>query len=213
MSDESKPELTERALSFHVASAGAVAKDEAAGIGGDPTHLRSLVAGSKEEAAPRMITVGNPRGMLKNFPLRQDDLIVTLCLNLYNVAFGTDAIHQMRGLEVKEKESTDGRKVQAIFHVEKTPANEALQMQAIAALGYIFTQAEDAWELLDQATDVTLDETERKDARRDFIRAALDFGGSFSQDDTGILTHHIAKLLRRVPESETTPGKQAGPAS
>lgn len=214
MSNSHKPTLTERDLSFHVATAGAAAKSEAAELGGDPAHLRSLVPAARDEAS-RMITVGNPKGMLKSFPLRQDDLIVTLCLNLYSVAFGTDVIHQMRGLEVKEKEGEGGLKVQAVFHVEKTPANEARQMQAIAALGYIFTQAEDAWELLDQATDMSLEDNGRKEARRDFLRAALDFGGSFNQADTEILTQHVAKLLRRVPESEagTPPGKQAGPAS
>ncbi len=212
MSDTPKPELTERALSFHVATAGAAAKDEAAGIGGDPTQLRSLVAASRE-AQPPLITLGISKAVLKNFPLRQDDVIVTLCLNLYEVAFGADPIHQMRGIEVKEKDGTDGQKVSVLFTAEKTPANAAIQMQAIAALGYIFTQAEEAWELLDQATDVALDDDGRKYARRDFIRAALDFGGSFTQDDTAILTQHIAKLLRRVPESDSTPGKQAGPAS
>jgi hypothetical protein len=188
MSEDTKPKITERDLSFHVATAGAAAKDEAATLGGDPTHFRSLVAGARESVIPP------GKHALKGFPLREDDLLVTLGLNLYHIAFGADAIHQMRGIEVKEG---------SLVIAEKSPANTARQMQAIAALGFLFTQAEDAWEMLGT----------RKDARRDFLRAALDFGGSFSETETAVLTAHIARLLRRVPESDGTPGKQESPAS
>lgn len=198
MSEDPKPTLTERDLSFHVATAGAEAKDEAATLGGDPTHFRSLVAGARESVIPA------GKHALKGFPLREDDLLVTLGLNLYHIAFGADAIHQMRGIEVKEG---------SLVIAEKSPANTARQMQAIAALGFLFTQAEDAWEMLDTATDNSLDESTRKDARRDFLRAALDFGGTFTEAETAVLTAHIARLLRRVPESDGTPGKQESPAS
>lgn len=207
MSEDPKPTLTERDLSFHVATAGAAAKDEAATLGGDPTHFRSLVAGARESVIPP------GKHALKGFPLREDDLLITLGLNLYHIAFGADAIHQMRGIEVIEKESTEGQKISALVIAEKSPANTARQMQAIAALGFLFTQAEDAWEMLDTATDTSLDESTRKDARRDFLRAALDFGGTFTEAETAVLTAHIARLLRRVPESDSPPGKQESPAS
>lgn len=213
MSDAPKPQLTERDLSYHVALAGAEAKDEAADLGGDAAQLRGLVAAARLEPAPNVVTAGNGKGMLKGMPLRQDDLLVTLCLNLYTAIFGADPCHQVAGFEVKEAQGTHGETFRTMVHVAKTPENEAAKMQAIAALGYIFTQPEDAWELLDLAKDNTVEADVRRDAKRDFCRASLDFAGSFTQSETDTLIAHVAKLMRRVPESEYTPGKQGGPAS
>lgn len=213
MSDIEKPTLTERDLSFHVAAAGAVAKAEAAELGGEPAQLRGLVAAARLDDAASVNAPCAAKGTLKGLPLRQDDLIVTLCLNLYNAAFGADLCHQAAGCEVREKQAENGEILRSVVAVLPTPANMALKMQAIAALGYIFTQAEDAWELLDQATDVALDDDGRKDARREFIRSSLEFAGSFTQEETTALLLHVSKLMRRVSEADDTPGKQAGPAS
>lgn len=213
MSDTGKTTLTEREVSYHVATAGAEAKVEAAELGGDPAQMRGLVAAARLDAPASAITVGTPKGLLKGAVLRQDDLLVTLCLNLYVAAFGVDPCHQAAGLVVKEKQSEQGEMLRLLSHMPETPENMALKMRAIAALGFIFTQAEDAWELLDQATEVNLDEEGRKIARRDFIRAALEFGGSFTQAETTLLLQHVARLMKRVPDTDTEPGKQAGPAS
>lgn len=213
MSDTPKPTLSERDLSFNTALAGAKAKDEAAELGGDPAHMRSLVAAARDGSALATATPGSKGALLMGFPLRQDDLLVTLCLNLYKSAFGADPSHQIAGMTVLEKTSTDGKTVLALVSSGNTPETEAVKMQAIAALAFIFTQAEDAWELLDLANDPSLDEDERKGVRRDFIRAALEFGGSFTQADTDALITHVARLMRRTPDAEGGPGKQERPAS
>ncbi len=209
-----RPEMTERDLSYHVATAGVAAKGEAAEIGGDPAHLRSLVAAAAQEegSAPKVIVIGNPSAMLGKYPLRQDDLLVTLCLNLYQMAFGADLLHQALGLIVCEKEDTSsGQKIQTLVKGPQAPETTAAMMQAIASLGYIFTQADTAWELLDQATDRDEDERRRKVARSDFLRAALDFGGRFNQQQTDTLLAHVSKLMRRAPAADL--GKPDAPAS
>lgn len=215
MSDQdplAKPELTARDLSFDVAVRGASAKQTAAAMGGDPSHLRSLIAASRDGVDPKVITVGRPIPMVRGQILRQDDLLVTLCLNLYHSVFGDDARCQVAGVEVAAKRDVDGRTIQAIVTVPDSPAKEAVRMQAIAALGFIFTQAEDAWELLDQAADQELDAAARKSASRDFTRAALEFAGPFLQAETDTLMAHLVHLSRRISATDDTSGKQASPA-
>lgn len=191
---EAKPELTERELSYHVATAGVAAKHAASEAGGDPAQLRAIVAAVKHGSADTPV-----RNDLKGFTLRSDDLLVTLCLNLHTVAFGVDPRSQLGSLA----EGGAG-----------TPARlSADRMQALAVLGFIFTQAEDAWEMLDLATSAESTDDEKKYARRDFNRAAVEFGGSFKEAEIATLLAHLLRLARQHPPvDDEPPGKPAAPA-
>ena len=205
--DTPKPPLSQRDLSYNVALAGAAAKDEAAELGGDPAQLAGLIAAAQAQSP--CITPG-ARG-LKGFPLRHADVLVTICLNLYQIVFGADATHQLSGQRIVEETDTAGKTIQAMFPMPPGPETEVAKMEALAALALIFTQAEDAYELLRLAVDSGSDETQRADVKRDFLRTALDFAGAFTQAETEILIAHITQLIRRSTASE--PGKQTSPAS
>lgn len=194
---EAKPELTERELSYHVATVGVAAKHAASEAGGDPAQLRALVAAVKHGSADTPV-----RNDLKGFTLRSDDLLVTLCLNLHTVAFGFDPRSQLGSLVNQEPETRN-----------QEQARSASRMQAIAVLGFIFTQAEDAWEMLDLATSAESSDEEKKYARRDFNRAAVEFGGSFKVDEIEILMTHLIRLARQHPPADDeSPGKAQAPA-
>jgi len=199
-----KPTLTARDLSYNVATAGAAAKAEAEQMGGDPAHLRSLVAAARDGGP----ATGNVK--IKGVALRQDDLLVTLCLSLYQSVFGEDLTHQAAGLKVLTKQDAEGREIQSVV-----PLNEpAAKMMALASLALIFTQAEDAWDLLDLAADAEAEPETRKARKREFHRAALEVGGDLGQAEIDALANHIATLMRRRPGSvEDGPGKAAGPES
>lgn len=194
---EAKPELTERELSYHVATAGVAAKHAASEAGGDPAQLRALVAAVKHGSADTPV-----RNDLKGFTLRSDDLLVTLCLNLHTVAFGVDPRAALSGVVNQEPGTKNDE-----------PARSAARMQALAVLGFIFTQAEDAWELLDLATSAESTDDEKKYARRDFNRAAVEFGGSFKEAEITTLLAHLLRLTRQHPPvDDEPPGKPAAPA-
>lgn len=199
-----KPTLTARDLSYNVATAGAAAKAEAEQMGGDPAHLRSLVAAARDGTS----ATGSVK--IKGAALRQDDLLVTLCLSLYQSVFGEDLTHQAAGLKVKTIQDDQWRSIQSITPME----DPAAKMMALASLALIFTQGEDAWDLLDLASDAEAEPETKKARKREFHRAALEVGGDLGQADIDALANHIAALMRRRPGSvEDGPGKAEGPAS
>lgn len=215
MSEADKPKLTARDLSFHVATAGADAKKIAAEQGGDPAQLRSLVEASRlGSTADSLRGCAAPvRLALKGFALRSDDLLVTLCFNLHMVAFGVDPRSQLSGLVKQSARNEAGVEVAEMTTQLPPEQASAQRMKALAVLGFIFTQAEDAWEILDLATSAESTDDEKKYARRDFNRAALEFGGSFKEAEIETLLAHLLRLARQHPPAdEDPPGKQEAPA-
>lgn len=186
--DPSKPVITEREVSFHVAIAGLEARDAAAAQGG-PTHaVRALVqAAQAQDGSP-------PAGkrQLRGQPMRADDLLVCLCFMLYQRAFGADPRNEL---------------------ARQGGGSNPEQMTAIAALGLIYCQATEAWDLLDRAADPDASEDVREGWKRDFRRVALDFAGAFTAEDIMAVGAHVIDLARLAAQhlAEDEPGNARRP--
>lgn len=168
------PTITAREVSYHEALAGIAAREAAQASGGDAAALRSLVHAASASPTPGSL---RPAPCLKGLPLRDDDLLVTLCFGLHAQAFGSDPRSQWA------HERTD------------------IRMEAIAVLGYLFTQAEDAFTLLDQAVNGPQDQ--RDAFKQTFRRAAIvDFGASFTAAEIETLTNHLLKLAGLTPAED-----------
>ena len=194
--DDPRPVLTERDLSFNIATAGAEAKDAAAKSGGDPADLRSLVGAALSQSAPLLAVASSKQPLFRGLPLREDDLLVTICLSLYEQLFGSSLMARVGEYMEVLAAGNDG-------------VNEPAHLEAMAACGYIFTMPEEAWDMLDQAADKTLPEAQRSDALRDFRRSAMDVGGRAGQADLLALCHHLARLARRIPPAGNAAAPEA----
>lgn len=173
------PTITEREISYHEALAGIEAREAAQSQGGDAAALRALVHAASASPTPGTL---RPAPCLKGLPLRDDDLLVTLCFGLHAQAFGADPRSQWA------HERTD------------------IRMEAIAVLGYLFTHAEDAFTLLDQAVNGPQDQ--RETFKQTFRRAAIvDFGASFTAAEIETLTKHLLKLagFSQAEDEEAAP--------
>jgi len=176
------PPITPREVSYHEALAGIEARESAQAAGGDAAALRALVHAA--EAASPSLPVSQSQSLLKGLPLRSDDLLVTLCFGLHARAFGTDP--------------------RAQWAADDT----ATRMEAIAILGYLFTQAPDAFTLLDQA--VHGPEDQRETFKTCFRRAAIEWAGTFLESEIQILTRHLLKLAGFAPAEEEAAPPAAG---
>lgn len=179
---DTRPEISRRDLSYHLAEAGIAAREEAMKSGGEPAQIRALVAAANAEEPPAVRP--GPR-MLRGRMLRQDDLLVSLCLGLYAKAFDSDPRVRLAGADPVES------------------------LTALAELVLIFTQAETAWDLLDHATDMALEDEDRQSWGRNFRRAAVEFAGNLTTSELATFNEHLAALNRhRAPVVEDeTPGK------
>jgi len=180
MSEANPPPITPRELSYHEALAGQQARETAAASGGDPAALRALVHASHDGSAGTPARLG--RRTLAGLDLREDDLLVTLCFILYGQVFGDDP-----------------RRTLAQSHGQ--PSSQS-QMQAIAALAYIFTQPDSAWDVLDRAADADTPADERSGWKRDFRRLSLEFAGGFGEHEIAILGQHLVALARRAQRGD-----------
>jgi hypothetical protein len=179
MSAENLPPITERELSYHEALAGAKARETAASSGGDPAALRAVVAAASATSHVSLLTSHAPQ--VSGFPLREDDLLVTLACLHYAKAFGADPRTQLARTHL----------------AELTPELEAQRITALAALGFIFTQPDAAWDILDRAVDAETSDEDRSGWRRDFRRASMEFAGTFTPADVDTLAAHLVRLARR----------------
>ena len=176
------PPITAREVSYHEALAGIAAREAAQASGGDAAALRALVHAA-ETTSPSLPVSKSP-SLLKGLPLRNDDLLVTLCFGLHARAFGTDP--------------------RAQWAADDT----ATRMEAIAVLGYLFTQAGDAFTLLDQA--VNGPEDQREAFKTTFRRAAIEWAATFTGEDIAVLTRHLLKLAGFAPAEEEAAPPTAG---
>jgi hypothetical protein len=197
MGSQDRPQITERDLDYNVAIAGAEAKDAAAQQGGDPAALRSLVGAAKAEETT--VPHGRVQPAFRGQLLRQDDLAVTMCLDLHGRVFGVDLRQHVAAF-------------MAAAGKGQPDANSAESMQALADLAFIFCHALEAWEELDIASDPDADDDDRRYAKKQFRRRALEFAGGAGEDDIAALCLHLARLARRVPASDEE-GNGAAPAS
>lgn len=178
---DSRPPITARELSYHQALAGIAAREAAQATGGDRRQLRALIhaAEGTENREPRT------ENRLKGLPLRQDDLLVTLCFGLHAQAFGHDP------------------------RAHWAHDDAALRMRSIATLGFLFTRAEEAYKLLDHATDADASEDMRKSARYAFRDTVAAFAADFHAAEIQILTTHLLTLAGFTPAAED---EEAAPA-
>lgn len=177
-----RPPITERDISWHQALAGIAAREAAQAAGGSLHQLRALIHTAEGGIAfpptsgPSLQPSSTP--CLKGFPLRDDDLLVTLCFGLHARAFGHDP--------------------RAHWADEDT----ARRMTAIATLGFLFTRTKQAWDLLDQATDPDATEDQQKTARRAFRLIVTEFAAEFTAQDIATLTTHLLTLAGFTPAAE-----------
>lgn len=171
---DSRPPITARQLSWHQAQAGIEAREAAQAAGGDRRQLRALIHAAESEAG----TPARHAPTLKGLPLRSDDLLVTLCLGLHAQAFG----HDPRSHWAHD--------------------DTALRMRSIATLGFLFTQAEEAFRLLDEATDADASEEGRKAARRAFRDTVTEWAADFGPTEIATLTRHLLHLAGFTPAAE-----------
>lgn len=177
------PTITAREISYREALAGIAARESAQAAGIDPAALRALVhAAETPPPPPPSSFVIRHSSFLKGLPLRDDDLLVTLCFGLHARAFGADP----RSLWAHDETAT--------------------RMEAIAVLGYLFTQAEDAFTLLDQA--VNGPEGQREEAKTAFRRTAITWASDFTGSEIETLTRHLLKLAGFTPAAD----EEAAPA-
>lgn len=169
-----RPPITERDISWHQAAAGIAAREAAQAAGGDRRQLRALIhaAQATKNEEP------NTRNFLKGLPLRSDDLLVTLCLGLHAQAFG----HDPRSHWAHD--------------------DTALRMRSIATLGFLFTHAVEAYQLLDDATDADATEDQRKSARFAFRDAVTEWAADFGPAEIATLTRHLLHLAGFTPAAE-----------
>ena len=177
------PPITAREVSYHEALAGIEAREAAQASGGDAAALRALVHAAETTSPPSSFGIPHS-SFLKGLPLRSDDLLVTLCFGLHARAFGTDPRAQWAADET------------------------ATRMEAIAVLGYLFTQAGDAFTLLDQA--VHGPEDQRETFKTCFRRAAIEWAATFTGEDIAVLTRHLLKLAGFAPAEEEAAPPAAG---
>lgn len=171
---DSRPPITARELSWHQAQAGIEAREAAQAAGGDRRQLRALIHAAESEAG----TPARHAPTLKGLPLRSDDLLVTLCLGLHAQAFG----HDPRSHWAHD--------------------DTALRMRSIATLGFLFTHAVEAYQLLDDATDADATEDQRKSARFAFRDAVTEWAADFGPAEIATLTRHLLHLAGFTPAAE-----------
>lgn len=179
---DDRPPLSARDLSWYEAQAGIAARESAAQAGGSPEQVRALVHAGVTQAASLSAPGARTLGGL---PLQPDNLLVTLCLNLYAQAHGSDPRAML--------------------------AEKGSRMQALAVLAYLFTQPAAAFEFLDAATDATLSDEARAAAKRGLRHAAITFAADFGPEDLDTLTNHLLRLAGHQPATEDDNG--AGEAS
>lgn len=176
--DPTLPEITARDLSYHEARAGIAARDAAADLGGSPAQVRALVAAASHVSPSPSLPVSQSPS-LAGKPLRRDDLLVTLCLNLHAKAFGRDPRAMLAG------DGTD-------------------RMQAIASLAFIFTDADRAFDLLDRAVDPDYAKEDQATARLSFRRKAIAFAAAFGPAEIETLTRYLVSLSRLNEPADDT---------
>lgn len=190
---DTRPPLTEREASFHVATAGVAAREAAAAAGAPPHAVRALVHAARAQDLPPIARPGSRK--LRGQVLRGEDLLVSLCFMLHQRAFGADP-----------------RNVLA----SQTGGTSPEQMAAIAALAFIYAQTDEAWDLLDRAADPDATEDVSEGWKRDFRRCALDFAGDFTAAEIELVGAHVIDLARlSAGESyaEDDPGNVPPPAA
>lgn len=192
-----KPVISEREASFHVATAGIEARRAAMEAGAAPHALRALVHASRaQDGGPPAVPPGSRK--LRSQVMRGDDLHVCLCFMLYQRVFGVDPRNVLAGLGQDHHTGTGPE-----------------QMTAIAALAFIYCQTLDAWDLLDRAADPESPDDVREGWKRDFRRLALDFAGPFTAADIEAVGAHVIDLARLAAQNlaEAEPGNARTPAA
>jgi hypothetical protein len=188
-----KPPITEKDASLAQAQAGLRAKEAARNAPGGRQQVRALVhASTAAETENREPRTAN---RLFGYDLRTDDLLVTLCLTTYAEVFGTDPRLQIGDPKPRQR------------------------MLGLAVCGFLFTRPEEAWQILDAASDEDAAPEDRRLAKEEFRREAVALSGSMQKDEIEILTRHLLKLAGMqeppAPDTDTpdAPGNAPSPAA